>query len=651
MDRNTIIGLLLIFGLLLVWQYLTQPSSEEMAEQQRMQDSIALAQRQADSITRLELAQQKKNQVEAEVSALQDTLIDSVQVRQKNAAAYGPFAAAADGHKQTYTLENDLMEVTFTNKGGRIAEVVLKDYYKLIEDKKHKELKIPLRLLEDPKNKFEYLLPLAGTKQGQVSTEDLYFEADVQGQTIVFRAPASDGRVVEQRYTLHPGTYLMDYALQLKGFSSAASSGEFMLNWENYLDKIERNTQYERNYSCLYYRDLEGDVDYCSCTKDDEEQLAETRLKWIAHTNQFFNASLFAGEEGFRQAELRNVLVEEESENLKKMVSRVAIPMEAASAGEGYAMQWYIGPNEFKRLRQVGYGLEEVIPFGWSIFGTINRWIIRPLFDFLLRFIGSAGIVILVLTFLVKLALYPLTYRMLYSQSKMGALKPKMESLKAKYKDDQQQYQMETMKIYREFGVSPFGGCLPMVLQMPIWFALYRFFPAAIDFRQASFLWATDLSSYDVFFRLPFEIPFGFGSHISLFTLLWAVTTLIYTYYNTRHMDMSANPAMKYMQYIMPIFFLGFFNSFASGLTCYLLFSNLINIAQTIITKNFVINQEKIREELEAYRKKPKKKKRGFQQRLEEALKEQQRIQAERSGQQQTQKKKGGGGKRGGGKR
>lgn len=651
MDRNTIIGLLLIFGLLLVWQYVTQPSAEELAEQQRLQDSIALAQRQADSLTRLELAQQKKSDVAAHSSVSQDSLTDSVRVRPRNTAAFGPFASAADGSKQTYTLENDLMEVTFTNKGGRIAEVVLKDYYKLIEDQKHKELKIPLRLLEDPKNKFEYLLPVPGTEQGQVSTEDLYFEADVQGQTIVFRAPSSDGRIVEQRYTLHPGTYLMDYNLQLRGFNSVASSDELMLNWENYLDKIERNTQYERNYSCLYFRDLEGDVDYCSCTKDDEEQLEDTRLKWISHTNQFFNASLFANDEGFRRAELRNVLVEEESDNLKKMVSRVAIPMETASAGEGYAMQWYVGPNEFKRLRKVGYELEEVIPFGWSIFGTINRWVIRPLFDFLLRYIGSAGIVILVLTFLVKLALYPLTFRMLYSQSKMGALKPKMEGLKAKYKDDQQQYQMETMKIYREFGVSPFGGCLPMVLQMPIWFALYRFFPAAIDFRQASFLWATDLSSYDVFFRLPFEIPFGFGSHISLFTLLWAVTTLIYTYYNTRHMDMSANPAMKYMQYIMPIFFLGFFNSFASGLTCYLLFSNLINIAQTIITKNFVINQEKIKEELEAYRKKPKKKKRGFQQRLEEALKEQQRIQAERSGQQQKQKKKSGGGKRGGSKR
>ena len=242
----------------------------------------------------------------------------------------------------------------------------------------------------------------------------------------------------------------------------------------------------------------------------------------------------------------------------------------------------------------MGDNLEDVIPFGWSIFGTVNRWIIRPIFNFLATFIGNKGIVILFLTLIVKLSLYPLTYRMLYSQSKMGALKPQLESMRAKFKDDQQRQSQEQMKLYREFGVNPLGGCMPLVLQMPIWFALYRFFPAAIEFRQASFLWATDLSSYDVIARLPFEVPLGFGSHISLFTLLWAATTLIYTYYNSKHMDMSAaNPAMRYMQYIMPIMFLGFFNSYASGLTAYLFFSNLINIAQTLVTKNYIIDQEK----------------------------------------------------------
>jgi YidC/Oxa1 family membrane protein insertase len=250
-----------------------------------------------------------------------------------------------------------------------------------------------------------------------------------------------------------------------------------------------------------------------------------------------------------------------------------------------------------------------------------------------MSFIGIKGIVILVLTLIVKLLLYPLSYKMLYSQAKMTALKPQLSSLREKFKDDPSQMQMESMKIYREFGVNPLGGCLPVVIQMPVWLALYRFFPASIEFRQADFLWATDLSSYDAAFWLPFAIPF-YGQHVSLFTLLWVITTLIYTYYNMQQMDMGsmggANAEMmKWMQYLMPVFFLFFFNNFASGLTCYLVFSNILNVAQTIITKKWIIDDNKIKEQLEAYRKKPKKKG-GFQTRLEEALKQQQAVAAQR---------------------
>ena len=291
-------------------------------------------------------------------------------------------------------------------------------------------------------------------------------------------------------------------------------------------------------------------------------------------------------------------------------------------------MSLYVGPKEFDVLADFATDLEDIVPFGRSIFGTVNRWIIRPLFNFLSTYIGSKGIVILLLTFFVKIVLFPLTYKMLYSQSKMGALKPQMKRIKEKFKDDQQQQQSETMKMYREFGVNPLGGCMPMVLQMPIWFALYRFFPASIEFRQAGFLWATDLSSYDTIAHLPFEIPF-FGSHVSLFTLLWAGTTVLYTWYNSKIVDMSANPMMKYMQYAMPVMFLFFFNNYASGLTCYLFFSNLFNIGQTMITKNYLINHDKIKDELDAYKKKPKKKG-GFQKRLEDAMKEQQRVKAKK---------------------
>ncbi|GJM32658.1 MAG: membrane protein insertase YidC [Saprospiraceae bacterium] len=599
------------------------PSPEEMEAMQKTQDSIAQVEKQKES-----LAIQEK-EVTSEQNIIPQELPDSLR-QQQLGSTFGPFAAAASGEEEEVTLSNDLFTITFTNKGGRIKEVLLKSYQKAVLNDKKKEIKLPLKLLEDEKNKFEYFLPIANLPGGGVRTSDLYFETVKKTENeIVFRANAGEGRYFEQHYKLDPGTYRINYDIQLEGLEKliANNAEAISLYWENYLDKIEINTTFERNYSTVYFKPQEDGTDYCSCTSDDIEQL-EQPLKWVSNTNQFFNSTLIA-EQNFQSGKMESKVLDIENPDLKVLISDLKIPY-GHSPRETFSMGFYIGPNEFDRLRDIGYELSDIVPFGWSIFGTVNRWIIRPLFNFLSSFIGNMGIVILVLTLLVKLVLYPLTYKMLYSQSKMSAMKPRLEGLKEKHKDDAQAQQMEQMKMYREFGVNPLGGCMPMVLQMPIWIALYRFFPASIEFRQAGFLWATDLSSYDVLFRLPYSLPLGFGSHVSLFTFLWAITTLIYTYYNTKHMDMTANPAMKYMQYLMPLFFLGFFNSYASGLTCYLLFSNLFNITQTIVTKNYIINHEKITAELEAYKKKPKKKKSGFQARLENALKEQQKLQAER---------------------
>lgn len=292
-------------------------------------------------------------------------------------------------------------------------------------------------------------------------------------------------------------------------------------------------------------------------------------------------------------------------------------------------MSIYAGPNDYRRLAKFDNELGQIIPYGRSIFGTINRYVIRPVFEFLSSFIGSKGLVIILLILMIKVLLYPLMYKMLHSQAKMQALKPEIAHLKEKHKDDAQKVQVETMKIYGSYGVSPLGGCLPMIVQMPIWYALFRFFPASITFRQEPFLWATDLSSFDKWIELPFTVPLGFGSHISLFTLLWAVSMLAYTFYNTRHMDLSANPAMKYVQYLMPIMFVGFFNNYASGLTVYMLFSNLINIVQTIGTKAFIFNEEKILAELKEKQKTRKAKGGGFSARLEKIMQEQQKQAAQ----------------------
>ncbi len=629
MDKNSLIGFGLIFMLLMAWSYFTSPTPEEV-RQKAVRDSIQQVQ---DSLANEKLADplppETTEETETELTA--DPVANDSLRNLRLYAQFGAFSPSGAGEEQLDSLENDLMRVVFTSKGGRIKEVLLKNYFKSTFDKEHNETKIPLKLLEDEKNEFSYEIPLKEAAGGVVNTEDLYFtlSKDATANSIAFRAQAEGGAYFEQRYTLNPDNYELEYEVKLEGLDRSLREMDkgLRLKWVNFLDRIEFNTDYERNYSSVYYKVVDDDPDHCSCTGEDTENIDDEKVQWVANSNQFFNSTLI-GNVPFNSAKLNIGLTDENSEDLKVIISELDLPIGRGQSSAG--MKFYIGPNEFDRLAAYDASVQYIIPYGSSVFGTVNRWIIRPVFNVLSSFIGNMGIVILVLTFLVKLVLYPLTYRMLYSQSKMGAMKPRIAALKEKLGDDQQAVQMETMKLYREFGVNPLGGCLPIVLQMPIWFALYRFFPASIEFRQASFLWATDLSSFDVITYLPFNIPF-YGEHVSLFTLLWAVTTVIYTYYNTRHMDMSVNPAMKYMQYFMPIMFLFFFNNFASGLSCYLFFSNMFNILQTVVTKNYIINQDKIKDELEAYRKKPKKKG-GFGQRLEAAMREAQRQQEERNG-------------------
>lgn len=636
MDRNQVVGIVLIFLLFIVWQQFFAPSPEQLEAERMRQDSLAQIAAQAEELEPIEEAAELDS---TEISVT-NTVSDSAQLAQRS-ESYGAFATATVGEEQEIVLENDLYTVTFTNKGGRIKNVLLKEHFIMRLDSNKDEQLSPLYLLEDQKNKFEYWLPVANAANGVVRTSDLFFTAQKSGQSVTFRAEIAPGQYVEQVYAIKDGAYMMDYDVTFNGLQQVLKNDAqtIDLNWENYLDKIEMNDNYERNYSSVYFKPTDDDADHCSCTSSDTEELPEQPIKWVSHAQQFFNTSIFA-DDYFRGVVASTEVLDKDSKDLKLMTTKLKIPY-GHSPNETFGMQLYVGPNDFERMQAIGSDFTDVIPYGRSIFGAINRWMIRPLFNFLDSFIGNKGIAILLLTLLVKILVFPLTFKMLKSQSKMAAMKPYIEKLKEKNKDDQQAQQMETMKLYREYGVSPLGGCFPMLLQMPIWFALYRFFPGAITFRQEGFLWAHDLSSYDVIAWLPVEVPLGFGSHLSLFALLWAVTTLIYTFYNTKHMDFGSNPSMKYIQYFMPLMFLGFFNSFASGLTCYLFFSNLINITQTVVTKNFVIDQDKIRAQLEENKKKPKKKG-GFQDRLQAALEEQKRKQAEMD----TKNKKAKSGKR-----
>jgi len=619
MDKNNIIGFILIFGIMLLWMRVSAPTEAQLAEEQRLRDSTELAESRMNEGDNTTITAPSTTQTQTPVYSDNDSLAN-VQATGK----FGAFAPAARGEEATSVLENEVMKVTFTNKGGKIKEVELKLHDKVLTDAEGVESKIPVKLMEDERNRFEYLLPING--KGSISTEDLFFTPQISDNTITLSAPTSTGGAFVQKYTLG-ADYDLDYEIQFQNLNGVLNPGadQLDLKWVNYLDKIEKNFGFEKFYSSVYYKEIDDSPSYCSCRGDDEEELEE-QVKWVSNVNQFFNSTLVA-DNTFSKANLDVKMMEDKDEDLKKVTSNVSIPISGGSSSIG--MKMFIGPNDYEKLEAFSDDLEYIIPYGTSVFGTINRWVIKPSFDFLYGIIGNKGLTILALTFILKMLLFPFTYKMIYSQQKMAALKPKLAKLKDKFKDDAQQQQVETMKMYREFGANPLGGCMPMVIQMPIWYAMFRFFPASIDFRQASFLWANDLSSYDVAALLPFEIPF-YGAHISLFTILWAGTTVLYTFYNTKHMDMSVNPAMKYMQYFMPLMFLFFFNNYASGLTCYMFFSNFINIAQTLITKNFIIDNEKIKEELEAYKKKPKKKG-GFQERLQKVLDEQKKLQEEQA--------------------
>ncbi len=619
MERNQIIGFGLIFVLLVVWTFVNSPSKEQQAQMQHRQDSL----------NRLEIV--KDSLAGLKIQAQQDTTqLDSATLTAK----YGDFATAATGTNQKVNLANDFFIIDFDSKGGKITSVELKNYKKIIVDSDHKENKIPLRLLEDPANVWDFSLP---SVRGDLHTADLNFTPVIEGTKVTFTATGGSGEKIIQVYELTNNPYEVKYNFKVEtGPGTFNTSNAAKFTWIDQLDKIEKNATFERSMSTVYFKENTESVDYCNCRKSAQENVSEQPIKWFAHSNQFFTSAIMS-DESFQGGLFSTTVLDDKSDNLKTTSGVVGIPFKGNNIDA--SMKMYIGPNDFDNLRHYHVNLEDVIPFGRSVFGTINRWVIRPIFNFLLSFIGSEGIVILVLTLLVKLALFPLSYKMLQSQVKMSVLKPQLAGLKEKYKDDMQKQQMETMKVYREYGVNPLGGCFPVVLQMPVWFALYRFFPAAIEFRQASFLWATDLSSYDVFVNLPTTIPM-FGSHISLLTLLWAASTIAYTYYNMQNMDMSnMNPALKYMQYVMPLMFLVFFNSYASGLTLYLLYSNLLNIAQTVGAKRLLFDEDKVLEGLMKNKAKPKKEG-GFQARLEQAMKDQQRLADARKNQPATGTKK-----------
>lgn len=629
-------GIMLLVMLFLVYNILTAPSKEEI-EAKRKAEQEKLEQLQTkDSLLNTDENQLSIDSIQNDTTRTQaskDSLLQALQTDQ-NLRKYSVFSNASIGSAEEIILENEKIKIYFNSKGARISRVELKDYLQYDQNTEDPYDKIGLVLMEHEKNRFEYFIPLNATSRGDISTAELYFEPVVKDNRIVFRAYSNDRTIfIEQEFILGEA-YTLDYNLKLEGLNELMPrDGKINLKWDTYLSKVEKNPHYEATMSTVYYKSNEEEFDYCNCRSSDAKELPNS-VEWISKSQQFFNTSLFSKQgTRFSNAKVATKVVDETAPHLKELFALVEFDTKDQQSSI-YNMQMYIGPNDYNELVQFGNEFERIIPFGWSIFGFISRSVIRPLFNLFANFISSYGLIILSLTFLIRLVLFPLQYKMILNGVKMSVLKPEMEAMRNKHKDDQAGMQAAQMKMYQEYGLNPLGGCLPMLLTMPIWIALYRFFPASIDFRQKSFLWADDLVSYDSildFGNLP-VIHQIYGDHVSLFTLLWMISMFGFLWYNSKNMDMTAGAGpnmkmMKYMQYSFPILFFFALNSWAAGLTAYMLFSNLLNIAQTFITKNVLIDKDKLKAEMMENKKNFKEKPQtGFMAKYQQLLKEQQEM-------------------------
>jgi YidC/Oxa1 family membrane protein insertase len=607
MDRNSLLGLVLIGAILIGYSYLTVPTSEQLAAQQKTQDSLALIEKNKKAVVASKQTVVKAIDTNLVVAdTLSSTLADSLAT-QALSNKYGVFAKAASVDTSVYTLENKLIKVKVSSKGGKVKSVTLKNY-------KNWEGK-PVTLFEGDSS--EIALNFFANNRS-VSTKDLYFAGIKSDSSLAMRLYAgSQDKYIEFLYTLKEDDYKLGYKINFVGLNDviALNTNYVELSWKQLLKNQEKDMSMERANSTIYYMFTDNEVDYISETENEAKDLT-TKVKWVAMKQHFFTQVLIADTEFEKPTHIETKNGEEGDSYVKSTKSSFTLPY-THNAQESFGMHFYFGPNHYQILKSQGHNLEKQIPLGWGIFGWVNRFIVIPIFNFLNGFNWSYGIIILILTIAIKLLLLPLTFKAYLSQAKMKVLKPEVDEIQGKFKEEPMKLQQEMMGLYRKAGVSPLGGCLPMLLQMPILIAMFRFFPQSIELRQQSFLWATDLSTYDSILDLSFTIPF-YGDHVSLFTLLMTVSTLLITKVNSS--SQMANPQMKWMMYLMPIIFLGVFNSYSAGLSYYYFLANMISIGQQYLFKSFV-NEDEIHRKIQENKKKPTKKSK-FQQRLEKMAKE-----------------------------
>jgi len=608
MDKNSITGIVLIAAILGLFWWINKPSEAELERQKNYRDSVARVE---------QLQQQEAERKAAEALSLKEEAVvakpDSAQLAATKASRYGLFASAAEGEQQFITLENNLVKMKISTKGARIYSVELKNY------QTHDSL--PLLLSDGDQNIFGFNF---NHSSRVFHTNDLYFTpVNSTSKSADFVINAEEGQLTFS-YHLPEDSYMVDFNIKTQNLQNIISTntGSLELDWKMEMPAQEKGIKFERQKSGIYYMFQEEDVDNISATASKEEDL-RTRLKWVAFKDQFFS-STFIAKDAFLSGHVKSDVPEDDYDRRVMTASaKLAIPF---TGNDNLEFSYYFGPNDFKDLKPYeDLGLRALVDLGWGFLRYINLGVIE-VFHFFEKYISNYGLIILLLTILIKLILFPLTYKSYISTAKMKVLKPQIEEINNKIpKEKAMERQQATMALYRKAGVNPMGGCLPMLLQMPILFALFQFFPASIELRQESFLWATDLSTYDSIFEWSTNIPLisqFYGNHVSLFCLLMAATNIFYTRINQEMTQSSQQmPGMKGMMYMMPVMFLVFFNQYASGLSYYYFISTLITVGQTLLIRRFV-DEKALLSKLKANQKKPAKKSK-FQQRLEDMQRQQ----------------------------
>ncbi|TCD10471.1 membrane protein insertase YidC [Pedobacter frigidisoli] len=598
MDRNTFTGLFLIMIILAGSFYFLGPKDAEIKREQFTIDST----KRADSLKKAGIKPVQKDTTKT-VSTI--PVVDSLALK-------GPFGTALTGTASNTVLENENLLITLSNKGGRISSVQVKGQ-KTFAGK-------PLILFNGDANKFGLTLNAAGKA---INTNDLYFTPTKTGNNVTMRANYGANAYVEYVYDLKALSNKVGFNINLVGLQQVIAGNTIGLNWQTTLLQQEKSLESEHRYSAPYYKYFDGSVDHLSVSKDEKEDLTKGKIQWFSFKQHFFSATLIA-KQAFEKGSLE-VKIPTAAGEVKYYDANMQLPY-AHTANQSYEMEFYFGTNKFSALKAQGYDLEQQVDMGYWPLKYINRFIVLPVFNFLNSFNWNYGLIIFVLTILLKLALSPLTYKSYLSMAKMRVLKPEMDEIKAKVGEDNATLvQQEYLKLYKKAGVNPLGGCLPMVLQLPLVMAFFFFFPNLFELRGESFLWMKDLSTYDEFIKFGFKIPF-IGDHLSLMCVLMTISTLIMTYFNNQ--VSGATGQMKYIGYIMPIIFLGVLNSYPAGLNYYYFLANLMTFGQQFLIRKMV-DDDKIHALIQQNKARPadeKKKKSKFQQRLDDYMRQQQQA-------------------------